>query len=150
MIRVGGPGDAFALLPLVEDFYRVDGHQFDRDFVLAGLRPLLESDRHGFVLVAGGVADSDLDGYLVITWGYSLESGGRDALVDEFYVSRQGQGVGGRLLDSALGMLAERGIRKVFLETERDNARVRSMYQRHGFVEQDSVWMSTDLGLADT
>jgi ribosomal protein S18 acetylase RimI-like enzyme len=35
-----------------------------------------------------------------------------------------------------------RGLARIFLETEAPNERVRSLYERHGFVSDDSVWMS--------
>ncbi len=33
----------------------------------------------------------------------------------------------------------------LFLETERYNEAARRLYRRHGFVDEESVWMSLDL-----
>ncbi len=143
MIRIAGSEDTDVLIRLIEDFYLVDGHDFDEAFVRQGLEPLLDSDRYGFALVAD--EDGAPGGYIVITWGYSLESGGRDALVDEFYVARRGKGLGSRLLEAALERIAAAGVTRVFLETEKENERVRGLYSRYGFVADDSVWMSADL-----
>ncbi|MPZ71109.1 MAG: GNAT family N-acetyltransferase, partial [Actinobacteria bacterium] len=75
----------------------------------------------------------------------SLESGGRDALVDEFYVRARGVGTGTRSLEAVLAELAGEGIGMVFLETEGSNFGARRFYARSGFVEEHSVRMRLDL-----
>jgi len=131
-------GDLGALLALIREFYAVDNHVFDLARLQAALPPLLESDDRGVVWTLGTPAE----GYAVVTWGYSLESGGREALIDEIYVRRRGAGLGGRLLSFILDDCRRRGICRIFLETESHNARVRSLYRRAGFTEDDSIWMS--------
>ena len=145
-MRRAGPADLDALLPLVREFCDVDHHPFDLQHVTRALEPLLVDDTHGQVwLIGHDDAASDVEGYGVMTWGYSLESGGREALVDELYVRRRGAGVGAAALNEMLASAAAAGARRVFLETERHNTRVRSFYARLGFQTDDSVWMSRDL-----
>jgi GNAT superfamily N-acetyltransferase len=134
----GGPDDLDALLPLVREFCAADRHEFDADRVTRALRPLLESDAHGQVWLLGdGPA-----GYAVVTWGWSLESGGREALLDEIYVRERGGGRGGALLDRVVEAAAAAGAAAMFLETEAHNERVRTFYARHGFEAEQSIWMS--------
>ena len=145
-MRRAGPADLDALLPLIREFCDVDHHPFDLQRVTRALEPLLVDDTHGQVwLIGHDDAASDVEGYGVMTWGYSLESGGREALVDELYVRRRGAGVGAAALNEMLASAAAAGARRVFLETERHNTRVRSFYARLGFQTDDSVWMSRDL-----
>lgn len=143
MIRPATSDDADRLVMLIEEFYEIDGHPFDVPLVEVGLAPLLESDEQGVVLVSD---DGELNGYAVLTWGYSLESGGRDALLDELYVRRRGQGVGESLMEAVFAEMRGRGVRRIFLETERENDRARTFYERLGFVVEDSVWLSADIG----
>lgn len=86
-----------------------------------------------------------LTGYAVVTWGYAIESGGRDALLDEIYLRDRGLGRGGELLGAILDDCRRRGLSQVFLETESHNERVRGFYARHGFTVDPSVWMSRPL-----
>ncbi|WP_433062229.1 GNAT family N-acetyltransferase [Dactylosporangium sp. CS-033363] len=141
-IRVyrAGPEDLGPLLALVAEFCAVDGHDFDEPRVTRALGPLLRDDEHGQVWLAGPDA-----GYAVVTWGWSLESGGREALLDEIFVRERGRGLGARLLQTATAAAAAVGAAVMFLETEAPNARVREFYARHGFAAQDSVWMSRPL-----
>ncbi len=144
MIRRAVPSDETALLALIEEFYEVDGHRFDESTVHSGLVPLLDTERHGVVLVAGE-AGGDLDGYAALVWSYSIESGGPDALLDEIYVRERGRGVGRELMDEVFRQVRARGMRRIFLETEPDNERARSFYAGLGFEVESSVWMLTDL-----
>ncbi|MGI8518581.1 MAG: GNAT family N-acetyltransferase [Acidimicrobiia bacterium] len=82
---------------------------------------------------------SPIEGYCVATWSYSLESGGRDGLIDEFYTRERGRGVGGAALEEILADLKLRRIPRLFLETEAHNEQVRRFYRRHGLVEEDSI-----------
>ena len=121
----------------------LDGHVFEPGRVKPALVPLLATDQHGVVHLVE--EEGWALGYAIVTWGYSLESGGRDALIDEIYIRDRGSGVGTSLLAAILDDLKARGIPRLTLETEKANEAARRFYERHGFVEEDSVWMSLDL-----
>ena len=108
--------------------------------VESALRPLLEHDDFGVVYLVNGD-----QGYVVITWGYSLESGGREGLIGEIYLRQRGQDIGTRVMQALFEDLRGRGVIKMFLETERHNARARTFYPRQGFEANDSVWTSRPL-----
>jgi GNAT superfamily N-acetyltransferase len=144
LVRRAEPADLDALLPLVAEFCAVDGHEFAPALVRTALRPLLADDGLGQVWV---LADDGrrLGGYAVVTWGWSLEAGGREALLDELYVRERNQGAGALLVEAvAVGSRAA-GASRLFLETESANISVRRFYERHGFVAEDSVWMQRPL-----
>lgn len=128
------------LLTLVEAFCALDQHPCEPARVESALRPLLEHDDFGVLYLV-----NDDKGYVVITWGYSLESCGREGLVDEIYLRQRGQGVGTQVMQALFEDLRRRGIVKMFLETERHNARPRTFYARQGFEADDSIWMSRPL-----
>ncbi len=132
-----------ALLGLAARYCAADAHDFDEARVSNALTTLLDDEGLGRVLVLddGGV----LRGYAVLTWGFSLESGGVEALLDELYAEPQGRGLGGLLLDAVVAAAARHGARRLFLETEPANVRARGFYARHGFVTEPSVWMSADV-----
>lgn len=143
-VRRAKPADLDLLLEMVAEYCQLDAHQFDEDRVRAALIPLLESPQFGLVWMLG----EGPCGYAVITWGYSLESGGRDALLDEIYLRERGRGLGSAALKHILEDLRQRGLARVFLETEKPNQAVRHFYARHGFREEPSTWMSLELGQA--
>ena len=142
-IRRARPEDLTALLGLVRAFYLVDAHDYDPDRVTAALRPMLADDSLGQVWVVDD--EGGLTGYAIVTWTWSLESGGRDCILDEIYVEEGGHGHGSALLRHALDQAREFGALACFLETEAPNDRARAFYARHGFVSEQSVWMSRPL-----
>lgn len=133
--------DLDAVLVLVAAFCVADQHEFDDTRVRRALAPLLRDDEHGQVWVLDN--GDTLAGYAVVTWGWSLESDGRESLLDEIFVSDQGGGHGALLMGAVLNGARDAGARTMFLETEALNERVRRFYDRHGFTVDDSVWMST-------
>jgi GNAT superfamily N-acetyltransferase len=133
--------DLDVLAALSAEFNEIDGHAHDDTRVRAALAPLLRDDELGVVYLF----EEPASGYAVVTWGYSIESGGRDALLDEIYVRPRGQGLGGVAFEGVLDDLRQRGLTRMFLETERPNTKVRAFYTRHGFKEDDSIWMSREL-----
>ncbi len=139
-VRRANLEDLDLLLELAAEFNQIDRHDYDPVRVQAALQPLLTSDDLGVVYLFG-----DGLGYALVTWGYSIESGGRDALLDEIYVRERREGRGGELLDAVFEDLAARGLPRVFLETEAHNEAVRRFYKSHGFRTEDSIWMSRDL-----
>ena len=141
--------DLERLVPLVQSFYVIDGHDYDEQRVRRALVPLLTDDDRGQVWVLSDGFTGPMGGYAVVTWSWSLESGGMDAILDEIFVERRNDGAGGRLLRHALLAAARAGASRVYLETEAHNERVRRFYSRNGCTPDDSIWMSADLDPAD-
>lgn len=142
-IRRATPGDLAAVLELVAEYCAADGHGFDAGTATAGLEPLLADDRYGVVWLAHH--GDRPDGYAVVTWGWSLEAGGFDVVLDEIYVRHRGRGTGSRLLEVLELDCRQRDVKRIFLETERPNDHARRLYERHGYEADTSIWMSKDL-----
>ena len=104
------------------------------------LEPLLDNPSLGDVWL---IEDDQPIGYLVITWGWGIESGGKEALIDELFVvpEARSQGLATAMLQAALNRAQELGTKAVFLETELDNPKSRDLYKRLGFQQESSVWL---------
>jgi ribosomal protein S18 acetylase RimI-like enzyme len=126
--------DLEAVLALHRDFFAEDGYPFREEESRANLARLLAEPGLGRVFAMD--EDGTVAGYLVLTFGFSLEFGGRDALVDELYVSPgyRGRGLGTRALDAAEAVCREQGIRAVHLAVERYKEGAQALYRRMGFV----------------
>ena len=145
-VRRAGPDDLPALLELVAEYCEADGHVFDERVARAGLEPLLADDTYGMIwLIDPCPADVTVDGYIVVTWGWSIEIGGLDVVLDEFYVRSLGQGKGSAALRVVEAECRRRGVKRIFLETELANEGARRLYERHGYRADDSIWMSKEL-----
>ena len=125
------------LLELMRALYDEDGSTPLRgDAAETALRGLLAAPDRGLVWVIeqGGEAV----GYLVLTWGYSLEFHGRDAFIDELYVAPRyrGAGLGRQAVEWAEDACRAHGAGAVHLEVEMDNERAHALYRRSGFAER--------------
>ncbi|MAT06593.1 MAG: GNAT family N-acetyltransferase [Acidimicrobiaceae bacterium] len=152
-IRRSVAADLDALVELGAEYCAADGHRFDEQTVRAGFGGLMLDDTHGFVLVADDGSDdvgsddgAGVIGYAAVSWGWSIEVGGLDVVLDEIYVRSRGHGVGGELLAAVEAECRRVGAKRIFLETERPNERARRWYAAAGFTIDDSIWMSKELG----
>ena len=135
--RVAEPSDADTLVEMMRDFNAHERIAFDESEVRAVLAQLFANDSYGLtclMLLHGGVA-----GYVVITFGFSVEFRGRDALIDELFVKDEfrGGGLGAAAIRFAERLCRERRGRALHLEVERRNTGAQSVYRRAGFVDHD-------------
>jgi ribosomal protein S18 acetylase RimI-like enzyme len=132
--RLAHLADLEAVLALHRDFFAEDGYPFREEESRENLALLLEDPGLGrvFVMEDGG----SVAGYLILTFGFSLEFGGRNALVDELYVAptHRGRGLGTLALAAAEELCRELGIRAVHLVVERYKEAAQALYRRVGFV----------------
>jgi GNAT superfamily N-acetyltransferase len=123
-------------------FYIEESLDFREARARHALERLLAEPAHGIFRYIQ--FDAELVGYFVLTVGFSLEFGGRFALLDEFYVTpaRRGLGLGGRTLGHIQRAAAELGVAALRLEVDRTNPRLRAFYRRAGFVPHDRDLMT--------
>jgi ribosomal protein S18 acetylase RimI-like enzyme len=91
--------------------------------------------------------DGRVQGYIVVCLGFSVEYGGYDSFIDEFYVrpAFRRQGLGRAALAHAERYLRDHGVRTIHLEVDRRNDAARGLYRRLGFVDHARLLMSKDL-----
>ena len=134
--------DVPALLPMIGALCELDGTPFDGRAVGRALTQILADESLGrvWLIQSGGEAA----GYLVLTFGFSLEFGGRDAFIDELYVREEfrGRGLGRRAIELGERACRERGVGALHLEVERANAGAQELYRRSGFRDHDRYLMT--------
>ncbi|WP_147124631.1 GNAT family N-acetyltransferase [Shimia ponticola] len=132
-IHKATPEDAPRILPLMASFHAEEGTEADDAHRHNALMPLLDGSHLGEVFIIGPrIAPI---GYVVITYGWSIEFGGKDAFVDEVYLRPKvrGRGLGSEVLLAVGRYLAEAQITAVHLEVDHDNTTAIAMYEKTGF-----------------
>ena len=91
--------------------------------------------------------ESQTVGYVVLTFGFSLEFKGRDAFVDELYVcpEKRGSGLGRALLRALEAEARASGVRQLHLEVEIHNRAARKLYVGEGFAANGRELLSKAL-----
>jgi GNAT superfamily N-acetyltransferase len=136
--------------PLTADRIPDALHMMERFYAEIGLEFVSARARHALEGLAqfGGwwflESEGVAIGYFVLTIGYSLEFGGRYALLDEFFVEPawRGKGIGTAALDRILEEAAAMGVAAVHLEADRHDGRVQAFYQRAGFAPRGREMMT--------
>lgn len=147
LFRAAGDADVPHLLDLMAAFYAEDGTApFVREPVERALRALLRDPERGLVWLIE--RDGAPAGYLVVTWGFSLEFHGRDGYIDELYVApaHRSAGVGGRAIALAEEACRARGVTALHLEVDLGNERAHALYRRSGFAERGHRLMTKRVG----
>jgi GNAT superfamily N-acetyltransferase len=136
-LRSAKVDDLPELLDLMQEYYAYDELEFTQATALAALQDLLSEPTMGHVWLI--CWDNLTMGYVVLTFGYSLEFGGRDAFIDELYIrtAYRGRGVGTRTLGQVETAARSMGIRALHLEVERGNRGARRFYRSSGFEDRD-------------
>jgi GNAT superfamily N-acetyltransferase len=132
-MRLASVGDIEGVLPMMADFYAFERLPYDEARSRRLLWELLADPQLGRLIVLE--SGEDLLGYMVLGFGFSLEFGGRDVFVDEFYVrpDHRGQGIGTAALEFAATLCREMGIRAMHLEADYFNERAHLFYRRLHF-----------------
>ncbi|MEY5145280.1 MAG: hypothetical protein RL745_649 [Actinomycetota bacterium] len=138
-IRRAEIGDLASLIRLGALYCEADDAEWIPERAKSAFEPLLADDRHGTVLVVE--VETSVAGYAVLTWGWSIEAGGREALLDEMYIEHPGGGLGSALIEAVMAAAKAAGAARVFLETEAANESARGFWLKRGFDVEDSVWL---------
>jgi ribosomal protein S18 acetylase RimI-like enzyme len=134
--------DTGELIAMMRSFYAELGEPFEETRAERALRALLEDPSYGAAWVFR--EDGRAIGYLVVTHGYSLEFGGRDAFIDEVYTvpEMRGQGLGARALAIAEEHCRRNHIEALRLEVHHENRRALALYERNGYEAHERYLMT--------
>ncbi|WP_299686568.1 GNAT family N-acetyltransferase [uncultured Tateyamaria sp.] len=118
---------------LVAAFHAEEGITLNAEARAAGLKPLLDGIPHGAAYLIGPPRAPI--GYVIVTFGWSVEFGGMDGFVDEIFVRPgvRGRGVASEVLLALPRALAGAGVKALHLEVAQDNEAAQRLYARSGF-----------------
>ena len=135
--------DLESLLPLVAAYHEFEGIDTSAEQRIDALRFLLGEQEFGALWLISEA--SRLAGYIALCKGYSIEFGGFDGFVDEFYLEPEfrGRGIGEIVLDRVDQMARQLDIRALHLEVARDNRRARRLYREAGFEAREKYVLMT-------
>jgi GNAT superfamily N-acetyltransferase len=134
--------DADLLLRMMREYYAFDHHPFDPEKSRAALTVLLRNPAFGRVLLI--CVGETVVGYVVLTFGYSLELLGRDAFVDEFFLleSHRSRGWGRKTMEFVEQTARALEVHAIHLEVTRHNSGAQQFYPKLGFEDRGHHLMS--------
>lgn len=134
------------LLDMMQEFNALEDIPWSRQDAEPAVQRLLDSPELGVIahILEGGT----LRGYVVLTWGFDLEWGGRDAFLTDLYLlpSARGRGLGRRALPLIEELARRRGARALHLMVRPENDAALQLYRGAGFSSPPRTFLTKDLG----
>ena len=142
-LEVAGPPQLGDLLPLVTAYHLFEEISLSADIRERSIERLLNDGTLGEVFL---IRKSDhLIGYIVVCFGYSIEFGGREIVIDELYIEAPecDMGVGSEVLGKLKKLMRARDVVAIQLEVGQQNDRAKSLYMKSGFLHRDKYQLMT-------
>jgi GNAT superfamily N-acetyltransferase len=134
------------LEPMVAAFHDAQGIKRTTKHRINALEPLLSGSPHGAVYLIG--TQLAPMGYIAVTFTWSIELGGLEAIIDEFYIrdTVRGRGIGTQVLIKLSETFLDYKIARLSLDATNTNDQVAHFYERLGFqIRQNYKFMALAL-----
>jgi GNAT superfamily N-acetyltransferase len=143
--RAAQKTDIPALVELMAEFYGESGYPLPVAAATQSFSTILADAKLGRVFIVD--IDDAPAGYIVITFGFSMEYGGLQAFIDDFFVKpmARGHGLGAAALQLVRGVCSDLGIRTLLVETDSESQSARRFYQKAGFEPTGRLLLSLPL-----
>jgi ribosomal protein S18 acetylase RimI-like enzyme len=130
-INLAKPDDFPRIDAMVARFHDEMGIASTDDSRNAALSPLLDGSPLGAIYILGPVKAPV--GYVVITFGWSVEFGGMDGFIDEIWIrpSVRRRGLATEALLSLSHALSGAGLRALHLEVRKDDESTQRLYRKN-------------------
>lgn len=142
-LHLAKPTDLEKLMTLVAAFHDEMDLGTEETALECALIPLLDGSPYGAVYLLGP-ARAPM-GYVVLTFGWSVELGGMDGFVDEIYLrpAVRGRGIAIEALLSLRKVMASAGVKALHLEVDREDERAQKLYKKARFELRDRYSLMT-------
>lgn len=142
VLHLAGKDDLDRLEKMVALYHAFEGIESDEAHRRAALEPLLTGSPHGAIWLIG--PQMAPVGYIAVSFGWSLELGGLDGVLDEFWIREKvrGRGMGTEALTALQKALKDAGVMALSLEVAAGNDTAARLYERAGFARRDYHFMT--------
>ncbi len=142
VLHLATSADLDRLEKMVAAYHAFEGIESDEAHRRAALEPLLEGSPHGAVWLIG--PQMAPVGYIAVSFGWSIELGGLDGVLDEFWIREKvrRRGMGTEALAALQKTLKSAGVKALSLEVAKTNDSAARLYERAGFARRDYEFMT--------
>lgn len=125
--------DIEIIVAMMRDFYAIDGYPIDSDRSEKLFEQFIEETHLGRAWLIA--CDGKTVGYVILTYVFNFEYGGKIAFVDELYLSEEarGKGIGKKTIEFIKAESEKLGLKLLYLEVEDHNVNAQKLYLSAGF-----------------
>lgn len=144
-LRMAGLKDYETILDMSCALYEADRLAM-HDRSKAALRNVIGNRDYGCVFLLEDSSGGTVLGQIIVCFGYSVELGGRDLLIEEIFIKpdHRDRGLGAMVIGAVEDWARQNGFASAFLEVMRGNP-AEALYRRLGYGNRDSSYLSKSL-----
>ncbi|HEY9851675.1 MAG TPA: GNAT family N-acetyltransferase [Leptolyngbyaceae cyanobacterium] len=138
--------DRDLILELIREFYEIEHVEYNRQVLEKCLPEIFDSEQWGMLWLI--CVENEVAGYIFLTFGYSFELHGINALVDELYIREayRLKGIGKKALKFVESVCESLGIKTMNLVVGYENEVAKNVYKKFGFTAYERYIMTKWIG----
>jgi GNAT superfamily N-acetyltransferase len=119
---------------MMQDFYAIDNYPIDIEVSKKLFSEFLSNENLGKSYLI--YSENEIVGYIILTFIFSFEYGGKIAFLDELYINEtaRGKGIGKLAIPFVKQQCEELNVKLIYLEVENHNENAQKLYLANDFV----------------
>ena len=125
--------DIDVIVKMMQEFYAIDNYPIDAETSKNLFHEFIADKNLGTAWLI--LSDSEIVGYVILTFIFSFEYQGKIAFLDELYLSEKarGKGIGNQAVAFIIEQSKKLSLKLIYLEIENHNQNAQKLYIASGF-----------------
>ena len=126
--------DIEIITQMMQDFYAIDNYPMDVEVTKTLFQEFISNEHLGKSWMI--YSENEIVGYIILTFIFSFEYGGKIAFVDELFIQEtaRGKGIGKEAIQFIQREVPKLSLKLLYLEVEPHNENAQKLYLAHDFV----------------
>ena len=126
--------DISIITQMMQDFYAIDNYPMDIEVAKTLFQEFITHEHLGKSWLI--YSENEIVGYIILTFIFSFEYGGKIAFVDELFIKEtaRGKGIGKEAIQFIQREVPKLSLKLLYLEVEPHNENAQKLYLAHDFV----------------
>ena len=125
--------DISTITQMMQDFYAIDNYPMDVEVAKNLFHEFISNENLGKSWLI--YSENEIVGYIILTFIFSFEYGGKIAFVDELFIKEtaRGKGIGKEAIQFIQKEVPKLSLKLLYLEVEPHNENAQKLYLAHDF-----------------
>lgn len=125
--------DISIITQMMQDFYAIDNYPMDVEVAKTLFQEFISNEHLGKSWLI--YSENEIVGYIILTFIFSFEYGGKIAFVDELFIKEtaRGKGFGKEAIQFIQSEVPKLSLKLLYLEVEPHNENAQKLYLAHDF-----------------
>ena len=125
--------DISIIIQMMQDFYAIDNYPMDVEVAKTLFQEFISNEHLGKSWLI--YSENEIVGYIILTFIFSFEYGGKIAFVDELFIKEtaRGKGFGKEAIQFIQREVPKLSLKLLYLEVEPHNENAQKLYLAHDF-----------------